>query len=82
MPNGENTGETLTEHFVAIAQSQPAKIADALSAKGVSESFDAPEGVDAKELSVAVIVENPDDMRIVQCASVPVVAPSDGDEDR
>jgi hypothetical protein len=79
---GENTGKTLTEHFVALAQSQPAKIADALSEKGVAASFDAPDGVDTKELSVAVIVENPGGMRIVQCASVPVREPEPAPDGR
>lgn len=76
IPKGENAGKTLTEHFVAVAVGKAIPIADALGEDGAAAALDAPAGVNAKDLSVAVLVENPADMRIIQCASIAVTEPA------
>jgi hypothetical protein len=69
---GENKGRTLTEHFPVLAAGKPLPFTKALEDKGVAARFDAPEGVEAAELGVAVLVEDSKAMRTLECTAVPV----------
>ena len=68
---GENKGRTLTEYFVVVALADPVPASKALE-KALEFKLDAPEGVKAKDLGVALLVEDPDDMQTIECWHRPV----------
>ena len=68
---GENKGKTLQEYFVVRGLLAPQ--AAALAAKkGVRVRFQAPKGVPASDLGVAVLVEDQVRMETLDCLAVPV----------
>jgi hypothetical protein len=72
---GENKGKTLAEFFLVLEAQRPLSVKKALE-EGVSARFEAPKGVKAEDLGVAVLVEDTTKMRTVECTSVPVQAAS------
>lgn len=71
VPRGENEGRTLVESFVALATA-PVAMSAALGDKGGSATFDLPEGLEAGDVGIAVLVEDTAAMRTLQCAVVDV----------
>jgi hypothetical protein len=68
---GENKGRTLTEYFVVVA------IADAVPAskaieKALEFNLAAPKGIKAADLGLALLVEQPDKMKTLECWHLPV----------
>ena len=68
---GENKGRTLTEYFVVVAMADPVPVAKAIE-KAQELKLSAPKGVKAENLGVALLVEDPDEMRTIECWHLPV----------
>jgi hypothetical protein len=70
---GENKGRKLVEHFTAIVTGDPVNASTVLE-KGLAATFEAPKGVKAKNLGLAVLVEDGVKMKCLQCRAVSVKA--------
>lgn len=77
---GENDGKTLTEYFNVVAAKSPLPLAAALREEA-TVTFESPEGVAAKNLGVAILVENAETLRTLDCWAVPVES-SNGEPSR
>ena len=72
---GENKGRTLREFFIPIAMHKPLSVKKALD-KGVKAKLTLPKGLGAADVGVAILVEDADKLRIIECIAVPVRGPS------
>ena len=69
--SGENKGKTLQEYFV-VRQMLAPQAASLAAGKGVKARFQAPKGVKAADLGVAILVEDRVRMDVLDCLAVPV----------
>ncbi len=68
---GENKGKTLTEYHVVRAMGKPLSVNKALD-RGVMAKFEVPKGVQPKDLGVALLIEDREKMRTLECVSLPL----------
>lgn len=69
---GENAGKELAEVFVVRTVGQPLAVADGLSADGARASLARPDGVDRDLLGVAILVEDVERLRTIECRAYPL----------